>query len=108
MAYVENLRWKGDGMSDIVQFNDERDQMIGKKTVHDERFDMVHPGQVYNDEHNCWVDVCEELPCGSSSPYDGDFSYVCNSCGAVAGSVGRPNSCIEVDKKNEMWEILKK
>lgn len=63
-------------------------------------------GQTWNDEHRCWVDINITIPCGSSATYDGDFSYICDHCGAVAGSVGRPRKCIEIDKKNHMWKVL--
>lgn len=65
-----------------------------------------HAGQIWNDENLFWTDDIKSLPCGSSATYNGDFSYICNTCGAVAGSIGRPRECREIDEKNKMWEIL--
>lgn len=44
------------------------------------------------------------LPCGSRAHYDGDFSYRCDNCFAVVGSVGEPDRCKEESAK---WETLK-
>jgi hypothetical protein len=45
------------------------------------------------------------LPCGSRAHFDGDFSYLCEDCFAVVGSVGQPDRCkAEADN----WKITKK
>lgn len=44
------------------------------------------------------------LPCGSSAHFDGDFSYRCNNCFAVVGSIGQPTRCQEEAHK---WKNLK-
>lgn len=44
------------------------------------------------------------LPCGSRARFDGDFSYRCENCFAVVGSIGQPDRCkAEADK----WYNLK-
>ena len=44
------------------------------------------------------------LPCGSTAHFDGDFSYRCEDCFAVVGSVGEPDRC-KADAA--MWKTLK-
>lgn len=46
------------------------------------------------------------LPCGSRAHYDGDFSYRCEDCFAVVGSVGQPTQCQEEANKWKAWEQL--
>lgn len=35
----------------------------------------------------------ESLPCGSIAHWDGDFSYRCENCFAVIGSIAEPERC---------------
>jgi len=44
------------------------------------------------------------LPCGSTAHFDGDFSYRCDSCFAVVGSMGQSAQCKEEADK---WKNLK-
>lgn len=44
------------------------------------------------------------LPCGSKARFDNDFSYRCDSCFAVVGSIGQPDRCQEESNK---WKNLK-
>ena len=44
------------------------------------------------------------LPCGSRAHFDGDFSYRCEDCFSVVGSVGQPDRCQEESQK---WKNLK-
>jgi hypothetical protein len=46
------------------------------------------------------------LPCNSVAHYDGDFSYRCENCFAVIGSVGQPNHCVEIANKYKMFEKM--
>lgn len=44
------------------------------------------------------------LPCGGVAHFDGDFSYCCEDCFAVLGSVGQSKRCQEESAK---WKTLK-
>lgn len=48
------------------------------------------------------------LPCGSTARQDfsAEFSYRCDNCGAVPGSIGQPLHCRELTKKYEMWKTV--
>ncbi len=44
------------------------------------------------------------LPCGGVAHFDGDFSYRCEDCFAVVGSIGQSDHCQEESAK---WKTLK-
>jgi len=44
------------------------------------------------------------LPCGGVARFDGDFSYRCEHCFAVVGSVGQSDRCKE---ESDKWKTLK-
>jgi len=48
-------------------------------------------------------------PCGNTAEFDegSGYAYRCMSCGAVVGSIGMPEECADIVKRNEMWKILK-
>ena len=48
------------------------------------------------------------LPCGGVAYFDPDsgISYRCETCFAVVGSVGQPQSCREESKKYDVWKEL--
>jgi hypothetical protein len=49
-----------------------------------------------------------KLPCGSVAYFDPDsgISYRCETCFAVVGSIGQPQSCREEAKKYDVWKEL--
>jgi hypothetical protein len=49
-----------------------------------------------------------KLPCGGVAYFDQDsgISYRCETCFAVVGSIGQPQSCKEEAKKYELMERL--
>jgi hypothetical protein len=48
------------------------------------------------------------LPCGGVAYFDPDsgISYRCETCFAVVGSMGQPQSCKEEAKKYDVWKEL--
>jgi hypothetical protein len=46
------------------------------------------------------------LPCNSRAHFDGDFSYRCENCFAVVGSIGQPKRCSDLAKEFKMYETL--
>ena len=48
------------------------------------------------------------LPCGGVAYFDfsSGISYRCETCGAVVGSIGQPQSCREEAKKYEVLTAL--
>jgi hypothetical protein len=45
-------------------------------------------------------------PCGSRATFDGDYSYRCENCFAVIGSIGQPRECVDEAKKYENWQAM--
>jgi hypothetical protein len=54
----------------------------------------------------CRVPAFSYQPCGSRAIFDGDYSYRCENCMAVIGSIGQPQSCKEEANKWKAWEHL--
>jgi hypothetical protein len=48
------------------------------------------------------------LPCGGTAYFDHDsgISYRCETCYAVVGSIGQPQSCKDEAQKYEAWEAI--
>ena len=48
------------------------------------------------------------LPCGGTAYFDesSGISYRCETCYAVVGSIGQPNSCKDEADKWDAWEEL--
>jgi len=46
------------------------------------------------------------LPCGGQAFFDGEYSYRCNACMAVVGSIGQPARCKQEADKYETWKSL--
>ena len=48
------------------------------------------------------------LPCGSkaSFDYDSGISYRCETCFAVVGSIGQPQSCVNEANKYDNWKKM--
>ena len=46
-------------------------------------------------------DTLERMNCGGIPVFDHEsgFSYRCDSCGAVIGSIGQPKRCVELNKE---------
>mgnify|MGYP006282751199 CR=1 FL=1 len=60
-----------------------------------------------------WTDYkLDPLPCGGVPVFDegSGYSYRCDACGAVVGSLGMPATCKEAwheeMEKEMMWEVL--
>lgn len=48
------------------------------------------------------------LPCGSTAYFDesSGFSYRCEHCGAVVGSIAQPQQCKDEAQKYENWKTI--
>lgn len=48
------------------------------------------------------------MPCGGTArqDYSTEFSYRCDDCGAVPGSIEQPHNCREITEKYRMWKKI--
>jgi hypothetical protein len=48
------------------------------------------------------------LPCGGTAYFDesSGFSYRCDTCNAVVGSIGQPSRCKDEVQKYENWKTI--
>lgn len=48
------------------------------------------------------------MPCGGTGYFDhaSGFSYRCDTCNAVIGSIGMPRECVDEYRKMEMLDII--
>ena len=57
------------------------------------------------------IEKCDpmHLPCGGTAYYEdwtGMHSYRCDTCMAVIGSIGQPQSCKDEAQKWDNWKLL--